>query len=263
MTDLRRALAAASGLATLVALAAAQAQTPPLASNAASLQANFTADNMSTSLGPIAPAQGTAPPAYSDTVIVASYSGSVAVPPLVPSPTIYPIVANFHASASKLRSHVESPGIGIDNASASGRSDLATASLEIANPPGPSVVPPPFLVVGAGGVSASASYDKVFPATATVTGRARFGSLAISASLLGGAVINFSGPAPKNTVLYRSPTVTVTVDQQTVSGIISCIPCKFTPTGISVHALDIGLTGAVIDGHPVTGDIALGIAAAQ
>ena len=55
-----------------------------------------------------------------------------------------------------------------------------------------------------------------------------------------------------------------TVNQQTPMIIISCTPkCTKTVTGTTVHALDISLDKAVINGFAETGDIALGAAIAD
>ncbi len=237
---------------------------PVASSEAFAIHARFTGDYMTTQLGPVAAIQASAPPAYSKAKAVRSFTGSIAVPPLVPN-TIFPIVANFTANASMLRSHVGSSGIKLDSVSASGQSAIAAANLLIANPDGRTAAPPsvPFLTVAAGDVATSANYEKVFPSSVRVSGSAGFGSLSISGSLVGNTVITYSGSAPKNTVLYRSPTVAITANEQQVTGTISCPPCTFVPTAIEVHALDIKLDRALVDGRPVSGDIALGAALAE
>lgn len=107
----------------------------------------------------------------------------------------------------------------------------------------------------------------MFPKHASVEGSASFGSLSITGSLVGSKTITYSGSAPANTVLYKSPTstvnqtpaVTITANKQIVDGLISCSPtCTFTPDSIEVHALDISLNNALILNRPVTGDIVLG-----
>lgn len=237
---------------------------PVASSEAFAIHARFTGDHMTTELGPVAATQASAPPAYSKTKAVRSFTGSIAIPPLVPN-TIFPIVANFTANASMLRSHVVSSGIKLDSVSASGQSAIAAANLQIANPPGPTGAPPPvpFLTVVAGDVATSANYAKVFPSSVSVSGSASFGSLSISGSLVGNSVITYSGSASKNTVLYQSATITITADEQMVTGTISCPPCQFMPAAIKVHGLDIKLDHALIDGRPVSGDIALGAASAE
>jgi uncharacterized protein YqfA (UPF0365 family) len=67
-------------------------------------------------------------------------------------------------------------------------------------------------------------------------------------------------------VVYDSPTVTITLNKQTESGVISCPvsgPCTFNVTSITVAAVDISLNKAMIDGHKVTGDIVIAQAQAQ
>lgn len=273
MLNVRGFAAAGAALPALLAAASAQAQTvaSPLGSEAYDISATFTAQTMPTSLGPVNPVAGALPPAYSKTLVLGSYDRSIAIPPLVPSTTIYPLVASFTAQAQTLVSHVASAGVQLDSVSATGESKVASADLQIVGPISETLVEL-FLSVYATDVADSASYSKVFPSAVTVTGSASFGSLAISGKLVGDKTITYSGSAPPNTVLYQSPTttadqipaVTITANQQITVGLISCSPsCTFTPALLTVHALDISLHNAPILDHPVTGDIVLGDAAAQ
>ena len=189
------------------------------------------------------------PPAYSKTKALGSYDDSIAVPPLVPSMAIEPMVANFTAQAKTLSSHVASRGIQLDFVSTTGQSKVASANLQIVGPISDTLVEL-FLSVDATDETDSASYSKVFPNFVTITGSASFGSLTIGGSLVGGRTINYSGSPSPNTVLYQSPTVTITVNQQIKVGLISCSPnCEFTPDSLIVHALDISLNNALMLGH--------------
>jgi hypothetical protein len=96
----------------------------------------------------------------------------------------------------------------------------------------------------------------------SVTGNASFGSLNLSGALLG-KTLTFSGDAAPNTVLFSSPTVTVTLDRQTVSDLISSGLTKtLTPVGITTQAIDISLHDATLFGRSVSGDITIGQASA-
>ncbi len=264
---------AGAALPALLAVtpASAQASDPAAASAAYDISAKFTSENMTTSLGPVNDVNGAAPPAYSKTKVLDSYDQSIAVPPLVPSPSPYPMVASFTAQAKHLRSHAASNGIQLDFVSATGDSQIRSANLQIVEPVS-STLEELALGVNASAVADSASYSKVFPNHVSVEGSASFGSLSITGSLVGGHTITYSGSAPPNTVLYQSPTstphempaVVITANQQQIVYLISCNPnCTATPQSIEVHALDISLNNAPIEHHPVTGDIVLGDSSAR
>jgi hypothetical protein len=273
MRSIRTFAVAIIALPTMLASVSASAQPnlPAIGSEAYGISAVFTSQAMTTSLGPVDDLQPAFPPAYSKTKVLGSYDNSIAVPPLVPSAAIEPMVASFTAQAKTLSSHVASRGIQLDSVSTTGDSKIASANLQIVGPISDTLVEL-FLSVDATDVTDSASYSKVFPNFVTVTGSASFGSLTIGGSLVGGHTIKYSGSAPPNTVLYQTPTTTsdqspaviITINQQRKVGLISCSPkCQFTPDSLIVHALDISLNNALILGHPVTGDIVLGGAAAQ
>jgi hypothetical protein len=262
-----RLAAPLGGCALLLAAswpAQAQTATPAAASGAFAIQANFTAQTMTTELGPVANAAGSAPPAYDVVKVLSSYDQSIAVPPLVPNAV--PVAASFTAEAQGIRSEAASAGIQIDFVNAAATSSVGSASLMISQsfPPSPASLLLAYLNVNATNVATSASYSKVFPQTVSVSGSASFGSLSIGGSLLGGESVSYAGTAPANTILFQSATVTITANQQSIAYLISCsLACKLTPTRIIVHGLDIQLTNALINGFPVTGEIVLGDASAQ
>jgi hypothetical protein len=119
------------------------------------------------------------------------------------------------------------------------------------------------LSVSASHVHATAEYAHVYGVDRSfVTGDASFGSLSLGGALIGKA-LTFSGDAAPNTVLFSSPTVTVTLDRQTVSDLISNGLTKtLTPAGIVTQAIDISLHGATLFGKSVSGDIIIGQASA-
>ena len=107
----------------------------------------------------------------------------------------------------------------------------------------------------------SASY--VFgPNQGFLAGDASFGSLTIGGSLIGGETLTFSGDVAANTVLFRSSTVTITLDKQTLSDFLppvttAAVP-PVSPNRITTDALDIQLNKASVGGQTITGDIRLG-----
>jgi hypothetical protein len=83
----------------------------------------------------------------------------------------------------------------------------------------------------------SASY--VFgPDRGFLAGDASFGSLTISGALIG-KTVTFSGTAAADTVLYSSPTETITLDKQTVSDFLPPSDTGVGPNRITRDALDI------------------------
>lgn len=256
-----------AGCALLLAAAVparAQDAASAAASEAYAIKASFTSGTMTTELGPVADAAGSAPPAYDVVKVLDSYDNSIAVPPLVPASV--PVAASFGADAQDIRSEAASLGIQLDFINATGSSSVGNASLQIVQPVPPGGGAPllAYIFVNATKTATAATYSKVFPSHVTVTGTTSFGSLSIGGELLGGASISYNGAAPPNTVLFQSDTVTITANQQTIVYTVSCGDvCVLTPTKITVHGLDIALTNAVINGSPVTGEIVLGDASAQ
>ena len=62
--------------------------------------------------------------------------------------------------------------------------------------------------------------------------------------------------APRNTVLFQSATVTITLDEQVQAGLVTCdLTCHFNPVGITTDAIDVELHNANLEGHAVSGHI--------
>jgi hypothetical protein len=83
------------------------------------------------------------------------------------------------------------------------------------------------------------------------------------AGALIGETLTFSGDAAANTILYRSPSVTITLDKQMLSEFLP--PSASSPTGpnqITTDALDIHLNNAHLFGRTISGDITLGVTSA-
>jgi hypothetical protein len=236
--------------------------TGPVASSSAyGIDGTFTSENQTIEVGPIGAVAGKAPRPYNKTVRVAKINKSAAiVEGSLPIPT-------FFLDASGIKSHAASQGIAIDSVSAEGDAAIKSLNLMISlnpPPPGASPLPLPFLALSGTAIASSANFSRVFPGTPVVTGSAEFGSLSIIGSLIGYQTLTYAGSAPKNTVIYQSPTVTITLNKEVVAGVISCqLRCAFTPSGITTRAVDISLNNADIRGSAVTGDIAIAESAAQ
>ncbi len=78
--------------------------------------------------------------------------------------------------------------------------------------------------------------------------------------------MTFSGDAAPDTVLYHSPTVTITLDKQTLSDFLPPSPTTsallpvpaILPNRIATDALSIQLTNAPLLGTSISGNISLG-----
>ena len=166
--------------------------------------------------------------------------------------------------ATHMVNTAESPGIGVDEIGASGAADLGSASFVLADSPGPML---PLSILGlsveATGIHSGSDSSFTFgPNEGFLSGDASFHSLTVTGELVGDKTLTFSGDAKKDTVLYSSPTVTITLDEQTkllppaaTSGIIG-------PT-ITTDAIDIRLNHATFAGQTIPGDFDIGQSSAS
>jgi hypothetical protein len=253
----------ASGIAFLVIIPMASVEAGSASSSSASaITARFTSEGISTGIGPIGFLRNSAPPAYDKTVSIHNTSKSVAITPTYPTPTLF-------VSATGIKSHVASNGIQVDFVSAEGDSTLDSANLSLnlyPLPPKGSLmpIPEPFLTLSVTKVSSTSSFNHVFPQFITPSGSTSIGSLVLSGSLINtNQPLEFKGNPDANFILFESPTVTVTLNKQTVAELISCQVgqaggCNITPYNITTNAIHINLHNAEIEGHRVSGDISIG-----
>ncbi|HEY1260814.1 MAG TPA: hypothetical protein VGF34_16315 [Stellaceae bacterium] len=240
---------------------------PPLGpgSTAYGIYVQITEHRNAVTLGPIAEIARNLPPAYDKAVVAAPVHRIV---PLIAGKTVTP---SLFLNAADFESHVASKGFGIDFVSTEADTLIKNINLSLMlNPPPPIAghailpQPQPFLQLSARHIASTASFTKVVPSRVTDLGSARFGGLTISGTLVGNRKLAFTGDADQDTILFQSPTVTITLNQQTQVGLISCSPnCVFTPYSITIDAVDISLDHANIDGHSVSGEIVLGQAHAN
>jgi hypothetical protein len=170
-------------------------------------------------------------------------------------------------NGSNISSEVKNSSIGVDSETSQATASVGRAALMLnLNPPLPTaVVPQPYLQKSGKNSTSTANFNTIFPNIYSAFGSSSLQNLRIFGSLIGSTVVTYSGNAAPNTVVYDSPTVTITLNKQVESGIISCVPdpCTFKVTSITVAAVDISLNKAMIDGHEVTGDIVIAQAQAQ
>jgi hypothetical protein len=254
-----------AGLALVAVLfpLAARAGPPAAASAAYGIYAEFRQDGNTVPFGPLAEIAGAAPPAYADRVAAARVQEVVPiVAGALPAPSLF-------VDAALFASHVASRGFGIDAISA--EADSRGRDIQIAlmlNPPPPAngrpPQPQPFLMLSARRIEATANSSLVVPDHTTVDAGASFDRLVANGSLLGNQKVEFSGEAAKNKILFQSPNVTITLNRQLLTGLISCgLVCTFTADRIETGAVDVVLSDADLFGRRVSGEIVLGRAAAR
>jgi hypothetical protein len=145
-----------------------------------------------------------------------------------------------------------SAGLGVDEIGANGTADFSSAHFLLTDSvgTGPTVLG---LSVAATGVHSDSNSSFVFPDRGFLAGDASFHSLTITGALVGGRTLTFSGDAKPDTVLYSSPTVTITLDEQrlllppTATG--GVIGPMISTDAIDIQFHDAKLLGNTISGH--------------
>jgi len=238
-------------------------QWPLVSSSSNSLSAELYCDAKTTTIGPIDPASGSAPPSFDNRKTIASIEHTYSADPRDPaSPTL-------QLGARDLVSEARSSGIGVDTISTTATSDIASASLVLTGNP-LSALAVLGLSVAATFVHAGADASYVFgPDKGSLTGDASFHCLTISGALIG-RTLTFSGNASANKVIFDSPTVTITLDKQVLSGFYPPVPTPSPITApliparnqLTTDAIDIQLKNAHLFGCTVSGHFDLGQASA-
>jgi hypothetical protein len=160
--------------------------------------------------------------------------------------------------------NAESGGIGVDEIGASSKADLGTANFVLADSPNPML---PLSILGlsveATGIHSDSDSSFVFgPNKGFLSGAASFHLLIVSGALVGGDTLTFSGNAAPDTVLYKSSTVTITLDEQTLLFPPAATGGIIGPT-ITTDAIDIRFNQATFAGQTITGDFAIGQSSAS
>ncbi|MGH7066086.1 MAG: choice-of-anchor P family protein [Stellaceae bacterium] len=254
---MRIACAAVAALLAVFAGTPARA-TPFVASSAYVLSADLTYRGVTTDIHPVGRVSGAAPPAYDKSRKIGAFDETIE---LNPASFLAP---TLQIDAGNAKTHAASAGIGIDAVSASGSARIGSIGLSLTSgrlfpqPLSASVASFLDLSVSAKNIRSSADWSEVFPNRAFATGDASFGSLVLGGTLVGG-VLRYSGDAAPNTVIFSTPTVTVTLDKQFETELISCsLDCRITPYSITTEAIDISLDNALVFGQRISGDIVIG-----
>jgi hypothetical protein len=229
-----------------------------VSSSANSFGGSLDADGFTTIIDPFAPVSGAAPPAYDDTSRIASFDHTYDLTSAEAN------TLSLTMQATDIVNTAESPGIGVDEIGASGTADLGSASFVLADSRGPmQSLSALGLEVEATGVHSGSDSSFVFgPNEGFLSGDASFHSLTVSGALVGGKTLTFSGDAKADTVLYSSPTVTITLDEQTLLLPPAASSDIIGPT-ITTDAIDIQFNHAKFAGQTITGDFDIGQSSAS
>jgi hypothetical protein len=220
-------------------------------SSADGLSGSVDYDGHVTPIEPSGLAGGVAPPPFDQTTTVGTYDhnyGLDAGDPIHPA---------LNVELTDLEDRAASPGIGVDAISTGATSDIGSATILLTDNP--------IAVMGIVGLEVKANFIRsestasyVFGANrGFLAGDASFGSLTIGGSLMG-KTVTFSGTAAANTVLYSTPTITITLDKQTLLDFLPSTGAAIGPNRITTDALDIHLNSAHLFGKTISGDIVVG-----
>ena len=259
--EFRPVVGAIAAASTLLTAGAAVAQAAPQ-STAVGVDANLTSGGVSAELGPVAAVAGLPGGQFDSDQTVSRFNQSVVIGQQARAPML-------SITGHGMSAHVSSAGVGVDSRGSEGDNALVTATLTLNVRPSPLLgapTPVPALVLTTREVVSSANFNTVYPATTFATGATSIGALSISGALLGARKLSASGQIAPDTVIYESPTVTITLNRQIKSGAISCsFPggCTFTLAGVDVAAVAIDLRDAVVGGAKVSGEILINDAQAR
>ncbi len=225
-------------------------------SSAFGLSADLTVGAKETAIGPVNQLNSPRTDTYNNTVNSGAYKKIAVVASGAMAPTLTIKADNF-------RSHVD--GIqGKDGRDDDGEAAATGFSLILAPPKGASagVSSPPFLRITANKLQEIGSYSQRTGGT-TVSGVAAIGGLSVTGTLLANKTLTFSGAPVAGKMLYQSPTVTVILNRQFSTALISCTAgpkggCVYTPYGIRTAALEVTLSDALIGERKISGTITIG-----
>ena len=229
-----------------------------VSSSADGFSGSLNADGFGMTIAPFDPVSGVAPPAYDSTRSAAFFDRQYDLSP-VESNTL-----SLEMEATHFSDVARSPGNGVDEIGANGAADFFTAHFLLLDRP---LTPSPPVSLGlsidATGIHSDSSSSFVFgPNRGFIAGDASFQSLAITGQLVGGKTLTFSGDAAPNTVIYSSPTVTITLDEQQLLLPPAASGGTIGPS-IMTDAIDIHFNNAKFAGHTISGHFDIGQSSAS
>jgi hypothetical protein len=220
-----------------------------VSSSADSFSGYLDANGFTTSIAPFAPASGTAPPAYDDTSRVASFDHMYDLTPAESNTLSLQMQATHMVDTAASAPTTSADGIG-----ASGTADLGSANFLLTDSPNPML---PLSILGLSVEATGVHSDSNVSFEGSLTGDASFHSLTVSGALVGGKTLTFSGDAAPDTVLYKSSTVIITLDEQTLLLPPAATGGTVGPS-ITTDAIDIQFNHAKFAGQTITGDFTIG-----
>lgn len=247
----------------LAASPAAAQQGPQ--STAVAIAASFRAHGLATQLQPVAPVSGAMSRTYDSTKTVPSISESLAIAPGDPTPTLF-------VSGEGLTSYTSSVLNTARSRTSLGGNTLANARLILTGdhrPGGVLDAATPALLIATRELVSSANFNTGATTRGSAIGLMSVGRLSISGHLVGDQVLRYSGSVAQNTVIFRSPELTITLNRQFESGTTACDDdCVEAPLGdgvgaIRIVAIDVKLHDAIVGNSKVSGEIRVNQATAQ
>jgi len=237
MTAAAVALSAFSG-AAMAEVSPFTTTTLSAASNAASFDATFTIDGNKTSLTNQVFASGKAPPAYSKTTTVPSYSKKETF-------SLLTLNANAQTLISTAKA-ISTAGGGLTSSSGG---SIAGLSAVFSSPLGNA------LSISGTNIASTASFAATKTAAPVIKATTTIGALTIDASGLGlKNKLTFAGTPKPNQILYESAdkkTIVITLNKQTVT------KAAGKATSVTVDAVAIHIDNYTVAGHTISGDLEL------
>jgi hypothetical protein len=228
--------------------------TEHVSSSADSFSGSLDANGSTTTISPFALVSGEAPPAYDDMSSIASFGHPYHLTPGDKNNLLLDI------RASDIVNNAESlPEVIAGQIGARGTADMGSVNLSLVDRPNPmEPLSAMELSVEATGIQ-SESDSSIGPnGDSFLSGDASFHSLTVTGGLVGGETLTFSGDAAANTVLYKSSTVTITLDEQTFLYPPGAAGGAIGPS-VTTDAIDIQFNHANIgDNQTMTGNFVIG-----
>jgi hypothetical protein len=239
-SSLTPAAAAAFAIFAGVAVAPPSKAAVPLtaASSATGFDLALNLDGVPQNTGNQLHVAGGAPPAYSTSTSLPSFSKTYNGPAGSSASLVTSSVTSAASSAGPVSGAI----------TAIGAFHAGTFRAVVNTPLGA------LLSISASNVVSRSTFTKTRAGAVTPVGTASFGKVTISGPLLGIPTKSFSGPAKVNQVLFQSPdkSVTVYLNRQVTTGPVA------KPTSISVDALAIVIANKTVPGNAVSADLVMG-----
>jgi hypothetical protein len=206
-------------------------------SSAAAFDVAIDVDGSKSTLPNLVYAVGKAPPAYSKTTPLATYSKTASLSGLT-----------FAGTATKLSSTAKAVSTAGGGLTSSSDASIGTLSANLSVSPLGSL-----LKVTGSKVVSGARFVATTAGVRTPTGSASIGTLDIDGSKLGIGKLHFAGTPTPNHILYQNTaqTIVVTLNKQTIT------TAAGKATSITTDAVLVHIANYSLFGHTVSGDVAI------